>query len=162
MIFPRFAQSAVAFLLLTLGLAAPGHAQQNKQIISGTWYEDRAFNNNSASVLTMTFTQTPSDQFLNVTNVSCSVEVAPAQAMSTINLVAGTISGNDDLGRPYPLKGNTTPEIAGPSKFYSIVTNQIYFKFGPGRFPSIVINTESSGTFLTSAACVIVGNLTDN
>jgi hypothetical protein len=42
MLFSRFAQSAAALLLVTVGFAAPAHAQQNKQIISGTWYEDRA------------------------------------------------------------------------------------------------------------------------
>jgi hypothetical protein len=42
MLFPRFAQSAAAFALLIIGFVMPAHAQNNKQIISGTWYEDRA------------------------------------------------------------------------------------------------------------------------
>jgi hypothetical protein len=79
-----------------------------------------------------------------------------------MSLNAGTTPGANDLGRPYPLKGNTTPETLGSFKYYSIVTNHIYFKFGPGRYPSIEIDTQSTGSLFTDATCVIVGNLTDN
>jgi hypothetical protein len=54
-----------------------------------------------------------------------------------MQLVAGTTSGASDLGRFYEIKGSNTPETSGSFKFYSIVSNQIYYKFGPGRFPSI-------------------------
>jgi hypothetical protein len=163
MLFPRFAQSAAALALLTIGFAAPAHAQSNKQIISGTWYEDRATANiNDGMELILKFAQTPTNQFLNITNVACEIAMAPEQAMSTMYLEAGTTPGNDDLGRDYSLKGSAIPETVGPNKYYSIVTNQIYFKFGPGRFPAIKIDTASGGAFSISAACVIVGNLTDN
>jgi hypothetical protein len=76
MLFSLFAQSAAALALLTIGLAAPAHAQFNKQIISGT---------------------------------------------------------------------------------------QVYYKFGPGRFPSIQIDTVTTGgSTSVTAQCVVVGNLTDN
>jgi hypothetical protein len=162
MLFSRFAQFAAALTLLATGLAAPAHAQNNKQIISGTWYEDRANASNSANnQLILTFTQTPASQFLNITNIACSITVLPSEGVGTMYLVAGTTSGQGDLDRPYAIKGNATPETVGTSKYYSIV-NQVFFKFGPGRFPSIVVNTASSGSSATSADCVIVGNLTDN
>jgi hypothetical protein len=161
MLFFRFAQSAAALLLLTVGFSAPAHAQNNKQIISGTFYEDRA-NGAANSILVLTFAQTPANQFLNVTNVSCSVTVASAQVITAMTLYAGTTSGANDLGRPYSIKGSAAPETINTSKYYSIVTNQVYFKFGPGRFPTIEIDTQSTGQISISADCVIVGNLTDS
>jgi hypothetical protein len=163
MIFSRLAQSAAALALLTIGFAAPAQAQENKQIISGTWYEDRAVAQNGLSQLVLTFTQTPSDKFLNVTNVSCSVNMFAGQIMNVMNLYAGTTSGANDLGRPYSVLGPATIQTTSTAKFFTIVTNQVYYKFGPGRFPSIEIDTEtSSGNTFTTANCVIVGNLTDN
>jgi hypothetical protein len=162
MLISRFAQIAAALALLTLGLAAPTHAQFNKQIISGTWYEDRASGNSSTFSLILTFAQTPSNQFLNITNVSCNVETNSVQVISAMTLFAGTISGADDLGRLYEVRGSTTTETLAGSKFYSIVTNQVYFKFGPGRFPSIEIDTQTSSTTVVGARCTIVGNLTDS
>jgi hypothetical protein len=162
MLFSRFIKSAAALFLLTIALVAPAHAQANKQIISGTWYEDRASNSNNSSLLLLTFTQTPTNQFLNITNVSCFVQVSSAQVIGAMQLLAGTTSGATDLGRPYEIKGSATPETSGSNKFYSIVTNQIYYKFGPGRFPSILIDTATTGSFSINASCVIVGNLTDN
>jgi hypothetical protein len=139
MFFSRFAQSAAALALLTIGLAAPAHAQQNKQIISGTWYEDRAIANTSTNTLTLTFAQTPANQFLNITNVACKVNVTSAEVIDGMTLLAGTTLGAFDIGRYYEIKGNVTPEILGANKFYSIVQNGIFYKFGPGRFPSIEI-----------------------
>ena len=164
MLFPRFAQSAAVLFLLVIGFAAPIHAQNNKQVISGTWYEDRAamLVSTSNNSVTLTFAQTPTNQFLNITNVSCNITTTSSQIINVMTLVAGTTSGAFDLNRPYEIKGNVTPETSGTSKTYSIVTNQIYFKFGPGRFPSIVIDTESTGASSILARCVIVGNLTDN
>jgi hypothetical protein len=163
MLFPRFAQVAAALLLLTIGLAAPARAQSNKQIISGTWYEDRALSLvSSTSAVILTFAQTPSNQFLNITNVSCNVTISSTTAIIAMVLFAGTTSGAGDLGRPYEIKGNVTPETFADLKIYSVVNNQIYYKFGPGRFPTIEVNTISSGTYNGFASCVIVGNLTDN
>jgi len=159
MFFSRFAQSTAALFLLTVGLVGPAHAQQNLQIISGTWYEDRAEGTASFG-LRLTFAQTPANQFLNVTNVACNVQVSSNQVINAVTLYAGTTSGGDDLGRYYEIKGNTTPETSAGLKFYSIVTNQVYFKFGPGRFPTIEIDTASTGSIL--ASCTIVGNLTNN
>jgi hypothetical protein len=161
--FSRFAQSAAGLLLSTVGLAAPAHAQQNKPITSGTWYEDRgsaAGGNNSLFVVT--FAQTPTNQFLNVTNVSCNISMQSSQVITNMNLNAGTTSGQNDIGRPYSILGNVTPQTIGAFKYYSIVTNQIFFKFGPGRFPSIEIDTQTTGSFSAFANCVIVGNLTAN
>jgi len=152
----------IALALLTVGFAAPAHAQSNKQIISGAFYEDRAFFDSFNPSFAVTFAQTPTNQFLNITNVSCSIIVGSSQIVSALFLEAGTTSGANDLGRPYSILGNVTPQTSGSSKFYSIVTNQIYFKFGPGRFPSIEIDTQSTGQVSMSANCVIVGNLTDN
>jgi hypothetical protein len=164
MLFSRFAQSAAALLLLTVGFAAPVHAQENKQIISGTWYEDRATTTtlSSTSAPILTFAQTPANQFLNITNVSCAVTTSAAQIISAVTLDAGTTSGAPDLGRPYSIEGNITPQTKGNSTWYSIVTNPIFYKFGPGRFPSIKIETQSLGSFSVNASCVIVGNLSDN
>jgi hypothetical protein len=162
MLFSRFAQSAAALLLLIIGFTAPAHAQSNKQIISGTFYEDRAASTSSATSFILTFAQTPSNQFLNITNVSCQVEVSSATTVIAMGVYAGTISGANDLGRQYSILGNVTPQTIGGFKFYSIVTNQIYYKFGPGRFPTIEIDTLSTGSYDAGAQCVIVGNLTDN
>jgi len=164
MLFPRFAQFAVAFVLLTIGLAAPVHAQNNKQIISGTWYEDRAqVISASTTPLTLTFAQTPTNQFLNVTNVACSILVASGVVVTSVTLNVGATSGANNLGRNYEIKGSATSETIGSSKYYSITANQIFFKVGPGRFPAIEIDEAFIGSPLTSnASCVIVGNLTDS
>jgi hypothetical protein len=65
-----------------------------------------------------------------------------------MSLNAGTTSGANDLGRPYEITGSVTPETSG-FKYYSIVTNQIYYKLGPGRFLTIKIDTQSTGAFLS-------------
>jgi hypothetical protein len=161
MLFSRFAQSAATLLLLVISLVAPAHAQGNKQIISGTWYEDRANTTFTGTSLTLNFTQTPANQFLNVTNVTCIVIVPSTQSIM-MNLNAGTTSGATDLGRPASVMGGATIETSGSLKIYSIVTNQVFYKFGPGRFPSIEITTILSASFTTVANCVIVGNLTDD
>jgi hypothetical protein len=162
--FSRFAQSAAALALLTIGFAAPAHAQNNKPIISGTWYEDRATNTGNSSDLALTFAQTPPDKFLNITNVSCEMGVSSTQALAYVRLYAGTSSGASDLGRPSSIRGNVSPETTGngTTKFYSIVTNQIYYKMSAGRFPSISISTAYISSPFVSASCVIVGNLTDD
>jgi hypothetical protein len=165
MLFSRFVQSAAALLLLTIGYGAPVHAQSNKQIVSGTWYEDRAVQAPAPnSQVILTFAQTPTDKFLNITNVSCNVTVVSTAAIDSMTLVAGSTSGALDLGRPYEIKGSVAPETVGGAKIYSIVTNQVFYKFGPGRFPSIVIDTimSGSGSPSSTAICVIVGNLTEN
>lgn len=165
MLFSRFVKPAAALLLLIIGFAAPAHAQNNMQIISGTWYEDRAVTPVAASSnsVTLTFAQTPTDQFLNITNVSCNINMTSSQTIDAMTLAAGTTSGASDLNRNYEVKGNVAPETSGTTKYYSIVTNQVYFKFGPGRFPSISINTASTGGAPSIfARCVIVGNLMDN
>jgi hypothetical protein len=160
MLFFRSAQFIVALALLTIGLAAPAHAQQNKQIISGTWYEDRAVSALNSQIFT--FTQVPANQFLNITNVSCQMTTTTQEVVAEVYLVAGTTSGANDLGRPYGLMGSAVPRTLGGNNYYSIVTNQIYFKFGPGRFPSIIMSMVSTGTFAAAGSCVIVGNLSDS
>jgi hypothetical protein len=160
--FSRFAQFAAALALSTIGFAAPVLAQNNKQIISGTWYEDRASANASLGELRLTFAQTPTNQFLNITNVSCNITLTASQVMSGLTLFAGTTSGAADLGRTYEVKGNVTPETLDNFRLYSIVTNQVFFKYGPGRFPSIQIDSLTTGTSSVSANCTIVGNLTDS
>jgi hypothetical protein len=164
MLLSRFAQSAAALLLLTICVAAPVHAQQNKQIISGTFYEDRAtpINSSTTGNLILTFAQTPANQFLNITNVSCLVEQLTAQTLTVMSLNAGSTSGAEDLGRPYYILGSAVPVTGGGTKFYSIVQNGMFYKFGPGRFPSIEIDSFSTGSFSTFASCIIVGNLSDN
>jgi hypothetical protein len=75
MLFSRFAQFAAALVLLTAGFAAPVHTQNSNQIISGTWYEDRAPSGvTSAPGIVLTFAQTPTNQFLNITK-SAAVDI---------------------------------------------------------------------------------------
>jgi hypothetical protein len=164
MLFSRTVKSAATLLLLTIGFAAPVHAQNNKQIISGTWYEDRAATATpvTSSEITLTFTQTPNNQFLNITNVACNIGATSAQVVTGMILTAGTTSGANDLGRYYELKGNVTPETISSTKFYSIVQNGIFYKFGPGRFPSIQLSMASTGSYSTTLFCTIVGNLSDS
>jgi hypothetical protein len=163
MLFSRFAQSAAALAPLSIGFAAPAHAQNNKQIISGTWYEDRASLDTNGTNILLTFTQTPANQFINVTNVSCAIAISSTLTLVALTLAAGSSSGATDLGRPYSVMGSPTPVTTSTSKNYSIVTNQVYYKFGPGRFPSIEIDTVATpGTPTIEINCVIVGNLTDN
>jgi hypothetical protein len=174
MLFSRFAQSAIALLLLVIGFAAPTHAQGNKPIRSGTWYEDRvatSVNGTASQNMTVTFAQTPGDMFLNITNVACTFIVnstsAGNQTLWDVNMIVGTTSGANDLGRFYPLRGNiAAPESSGTgTKYYSIIRDGIFFKLGPGRYPSITIlapGTGNSNLFSTSVGCIIVGNLTDS
>jgi hypothetical protein len=116
--------------------------------------------NTSTSSLTLEFTQTPANQFLNITNVSCNVTVNSAQVINAMTLNAGTTPGATDLGRGYEVMGNVAPQTSS-QKFYSIVTNRVFYKFGPGRFPSIEIDTGSTGGLSIIARCTIVGNLTE-
>jgi hypothetical protein len=154
MLFPRFAQTAAALLLSAIGFAAPVQAQNNKQIISGTWYEDRASNGGNQSDILLTFAQTPANQFLNVTNVACNFTAASGQVISTMNLFAGTTSGANDLGRTYSIKGSATSAVPNIIPLFS-------YKPGPGRYPTIQISSQSTGQFFNAADCVIVGNLTE-
>jgi hypothetical protein len=147
---------------LTIGFAAPAHAQQNKQIISGTWYEDRAQVAGTAADATLTFTQTPSNQFLNITNVSCIVETTSPQVLANATLQAGTAPGIFDLGRPYVIMGNSTPQTFGGLTYTPIVQNGIFYKFGPGRFPSIFFFMNPALASSFSIECAIVGTLTDS
>src|SRR5262249_27527843 len=112
--------------------------------------------------LVLTFAQSPTDKFLNITNIACDIQLSSSQVLQQVTLFVGTSSGNNDLFRPMSIRGNAIPEIQGNDKTYSIVTNQIFFKVGPGRFPSIDIFTTSAASPLVVANCVIVGNLTDN
>ena len=162
MLFSRFAQSAAAFVLLTIGVAAPAQAQQNKQIISGTFYEDRAATTSSDTGFILTFAQTPSNQFLNITNVNCVVTLTTQEALIGLFLQGGTTSGANDLGRAMTIRGSVTPETSGSLKYYSIATNQVFFKFGPGRYPSIEIDVGTTGSASNFGNCTIVGNLTDS
>ena len=76
--FSKFAKCAAALVLLALVFAGPAHAQNNKPIVSGTWYEDRAtvvVVNNYKAVLT--FAQTPADKLLDVTHVTCAIATKP-------------------------------------------------------------------------------------
>jgi hypothetical protein len=162
MLFSRFAQSAAALALLTIGFAAPAHAQLNQPIVSGTWYEDRATVTSTGATFTVTFAQTPSDKFLNITNVSCLVQTTAPQLLGNATLLVGTTSGASDLNRPYVIMGNSTPQTIGGLTYYPIVQNGIFYKFGPGRFPSIRIFTGPSTSPAVGVECVIVGNLTDS
>ena len=161
--FARLAEFAAALLPFALAFAAPVHAQSNKPIISGTWYEDRASLSLSSSSVVLTFAQTPADKFLDVTHVACEILTLPAQYLAIVSLNAGSTSGSTDLGRPMSIRGNTTFEASNSTKYYSLVNDQILYKFGPGRFPSIRIGTAyNSGNASVSANCVIVGELKDN
>jgi hypothetical protein len=163
--FSKCAQSATTLFLFAIALAAPAHAQNNKQIISGTFYEDQAtLPSTAAGIATLTFTQTPANKFLNITNVACDVFVSATQVLTLMRLQVGTNPGASDLGRSYPIKNTpSAPEIIQNGKLYSVVTNEVFFKMGPGRFPSIFIVAASNGGALSMAPnCFIVGNLTDD
>lgn len=160
----RIAKFAGMLLLFAIALAAPAHAQYNKQIISGTFYEDRATNAANATTLLLTFQPSPANKYLNITNVSCSIYTGSQQILDDVTLFVGTTSGTDDLGRDYSIRGNVFPQTVANASFYSIATNQIYFKMGPGRFPTLRIGASvaTNITVIIEASCVIVGNLTDN
>ncbi|MBR0836816.1 hypothetical protein JQ612_26795 [Bradyrhizobium manausense] len=157
-------KSAAVSLFLMIGFALPVHAQNNKPIRSGDWYEDRAsFSSTGGSSMSLNFSQSPTDKFLNVTHVTCYIQTLTSQVLQDVELYVGTTSGSGDLLRPMFIRGTMSPEI-GQRKHYGINTDAVYFKMGPGRYPSIYINTDSatSGLFSISANCTIVGNLTDN
>jgi hypothetical protein len=165
MLFSRFIKSAVAFLLLTIGLAAPAYAQFNKPISSGNWYEDRASGSASNNQnLYLSFAQAPTDKFLNITRVSCLIATATNQAIVGV-WVSGASTPNlaNDVNRQQYLAVNLPAELAGPNKYYTL-NQATYLKLGPGRYPSMMIETAlASGTTSTIAAdCAIVGDLSDN
>jgi hypothetical protein len=61
------------------------------------------------------------------------------------------------------IRGNAAFETSVTTKYYSLVNDQIIYKFGPGRYPSINISTAfNSGSTYLDANCVIVGELKDN
>jgi hypothetical protein len=108
----------------------------------------------------LSFSQTPSDKFLNITNVSCNVVTSSPQILAAATLEGGTTFGANDLARTYAIMGNATPQTSAGSTYYSIVQNGVFYKFGPGRFPSIFFLTSTAGS--AEFDCVIVGNLTDD
>ncbi|MBR0689390.1 hypothetical protein JQ594_25970 [Bradyrhizobium manausense] len=162
--FAEFAKSAATALLFAVALAAPAHAQINKQVISGTWYEDRATANGNTNSLILTLTQVPANKFLNITHVACTIATQTSQVLDRVDLNTGSTSGNSDLGRSYPLRGNVSPQVVASANSWSVVTDKVYFKIGPGRYPSISISTYSSGgaTPYVTASCVVVGDLSDS
>ncbi len=164
--FTPSAKSAAAWLVFGLAFAAPAHAQNNKQIISGTYYEDQATSPGvSSTLVTLTFAQTPANKYTTVTHVACDMFVSSIQVLTLLRLQVGTSPGASDLGRSYPIKSTpNAPEVIQNTKIYSVVTDQIFFKIGPGRFPSIFIVAPPNGNGATSLApnCFIVGTLSDN
>ena len=166
--FTANVKSLAVILLFALASAAPAHAQSNTQfnkpIISGTWYEDRAtVVVASYYKAVLTFAQTPANKFLDVTHVTCAITTNPTQILSDVSLFVGSTSGSADLGRPMSIRGNTTFEASSVYKFYSLVTDQVLYKFGPGRYPSIAIYTQTTGgSYYIQGDCVIVGELKDN
>lgn len=164
--FARLSQLAAALVLLTVGVAAPAYAQQNKPIRSGNWYEDRANDSIGSSQLTLKFAQTPIDKFLNVTHVDCRIATLSNQVITNVYLSGGTTFGSDDLNRPHYLIGDlNTQATVGGSTISGLTTNAVYMKYGPGRYPSVVIWTDlftSGNGNIVNASCSIVGDLSDN
>ncbi|MBR0685316.1 hypothetical protein JQ594_05275 [Bradyrhizobium manausense] len=163
MSFSRFVQAAAVSLLLIGAFALPAHAQANNPIRSGNFYEDRALGTSNSLVLLLTFAQSPTDKFLNITNVSCKVTLnTSTQVLTDAFINVGTSRGANDLNRTYSILGNTVQRVVNSQSLYSITADQIFYKVGPGRWPSIEIDAGSAtgGVFVSS--CVIVGNLTDN
>ncbi|MBR0686769.1 hypothetical protein JQ612_31560 [Bradyrhizobium manausense] len=163
--FSRFAQFAATLFLFAIALTAPGHAQGNKQIISGTYYEDRASHVSSGnSMITLTLTQTPTNKFVNITNVSCIVATFASQAFPYGQLQLGTAPGQNDIGRTYTLRGISPIPNAGGYNFYSVGVDGMFFKIGPGRFPSIALysTVPSSGGLYLWGDCTVTGTLSDS
>ena len=161
--FAKFVKSAILLLLLAVGLTVPAHAQGNKQVISGTWYEDRASGITSSNTITLTLTQTPANKLLNLTHVACTISTKSTQALLNVDLNVGSTPGGLDLGRPYPVRGNVSPQVTNSTNSWSVVTDRVYYKVGPGRYPSIVIVTSNDGaSYSIFATCVIVGELSDS
>jgi hypothetical protein len=80
-----------------------------------------------------------------------------------MTLNGGTTPGASDINRTYSILGNITPQTTSTTKYYSIVQNRIFYKFEPGRFPSLSIAAISSNNSYSNICdCIIVGNLADN
>jgi hypothetical protein len=164
MLFSRFTQSAAALALLTIGFAAPACAQNNKQVISGTWFEDRASNSVNAQNLYLTFAQAPTDKFLNITRVSCAITATSNMVMLDVMVSGGTAPNQaSDVNRPQYLAVNLPVESFSTQKYYTL-NQQTYLKLGPGRYPSVSINAvvTTSGAININASCAIVGDLSDD
>ena len=161
--FAQFVQSATLLLLFAVGLAMPAHAQANKPIISGTWYEDRASGFTANNQILLTLAQTPANKLLNITHVACTINTKSTQALLAVDLDVGSTSGSVDLFRPYPIRGNVSPQVTNSTNSWSVVTDRIFYKVGPGRYPSINILTSSDGaSYAINATCIIVGELSDS
>lgn len=163
--FARLCQLAAALLLLGVSVATPALAQNNKQIISGTYFEDRAWNVATGnSSMTFTFSQTPTNKYVNVTNVSCIVATYSSQMMPYAQLQVGTAPGQSDLGRNYTLRSISPITNANGYNYYSVGVDGMFFKLGPGRFPSIIVfsTIPSSGGLYLYADCTITGTLSDS
>jgi hypothetical protein len=160
----RFARLAATLLFSLIAYQGTAHAQNNKPIRSGNWYEDRASSSGSYTV-NLNFAQGPSDKLLNITRVSCDVYTPLALVLAHVSLGGSTASGSGDLGRSQSIRGVSSPEISSSTRYYSIVTDS-YLKLGPGRYPFIQFATAASGVGPTAsnvvADCTIVGNLSDD
>ncbi|MBR0835196.1 hypothetical protein JQ612_18580 [Bradyrhizobium manausense] len=162
--FDRFAKFIALFMLM-LGLAAPAYAQNNKPIRSGTWYEDQASLVGGSSQ-TLTLAQSPTDKFLNITHVACLISVPNGptiQPVIDVFLTVGSTSGANDLGRKQHFLNTTNQAFVKAVAYYTIITDAVFFKVGPGRYPSIRISTDTAQTPIAlTSECTIVGNLTDD
>lgn len=160
--FARYVTFA-ALLLSVVGSSLPARAQNNKQVISGTFYEDQASGVATAQALLLKFVQTPANKFLNITNVNCNITTALSEVVADVRVQTGSVSGGNDLGRDHSIRGTLSPETGSVYKYYGISNSAVYFKLGPGRYPSIYISTPtaSAGSLFTAATCYIVGDLSD-
>lgn len=153
----------LGIVAIVLSAASTAQAQNNKPLRSGAWYEDRASNSSTGyNGITLSFAPTPTDTFLNITNVACSIEVSSGQVIRSAALQIGTRSGENDLGRTYEVLGPASPQSDQIRKFYSVVTNGIHFKIGSGRYPSLFVTGSVTNNQYFNVSCTIVGNLTSN
>ena len=163
--FAELAKITTALLLFAFVLAMPAHAQNNKPVRSGNWYEDRASLNLSTNMVTLSFAQAPADKFLNITHVACDIETALGWVLAHTAVGGSTTSGAaGDLGRSQSIRGAAAAEVSQSFRYYSVVTDT-FLKLGPGRFPFISISAASvvnAGPAQIIADCTIVGNLSDD
>jgi|EndMetStandDraft_6_1072998.scaffolds.fasta_scaffold06014_6 hypothetical protein len=163
--FAEFAKIVAALLLLAIVFAAPAHAQNNKPVRSGTWYEDRASAMISNNMLTLWFAQAPTDKVLNITHVACDIHTALGWVLAHTTIGGSTNNGpSGDLGRTQTIRGSAEAEVSVSFRYYSVIADT-FLKLGPGRFPFITItsaSTANASPFQVSADCVIVGNLSDD
>lgn len=139
---------ALALVLGTKANAAP--------TIYGNYYDETAYVTCDSNVgCRASFSQTPPDKLIEITNVACYGNTSKQLVLLTLGVAA--TAGGFGLQRQFPLQ-LPPPYVYNSLNIVVSINQPVRFLVGPGRFPFISFSAFESIT-VTSGFCEIVGNV---